>query len=81
MRPLTAYTPFKDLNVGDFMFVRPHDLNLVPLDGKSGRWCYQGWRKWIFENGETSMVGSYEERIKFGWTTFVWRLLEWEVEM
>jgi hypothetical protein len=27
------------------------------------------------------MVGSYEERIKFGWMTSVWRLLEWEVEM
>ncbi len=37
MRPLIAYMPFRDLNVGDFMFVRPHDLNLVPLDGKSGR--------------------------------------------
>jgi hypothetical protein len=37
MRPLTTYTPFRDLNVGDFMFMRPHDLNLVLLDGKSGR--------------------------------------------
>jgi len=31
MRPLIAYTLFKDLNVGDFVFVRPHDLNLVLL--------------------------------------------------
>jgi hypothetical protein len=31
LRPLTAYTPFKDLNVGDFVLVRLHDLNLVPL--------------------------------------------------
>ncbi len=31
MRPLTAYTPFRDLNVGDFVFVRSHDPNLVPL--------------------------------------------------
>jgi hypothetical protein len=27
------------------------------------------------------MVGSYEERIKVGWTTFVWELLEWQMEM
>ncbi len=31
MRPLTAYAPFKDLNVGDFMLMRLHDLDLVPL--------------------------------------------------
>jgi hypothetical protein len=31
MRPLIAYTPFRDLNVGDFVLVRPHDPNLVPL--------------------------------------------------
>ncbi len=31
MRPLTTYMPFKDLNVGDFMLVRMHDLDLVPL--------------------------------------------------
>jgi len=31
MRPLIAYKPFKDLNVGDFVFVRPHDPNLVLL--------------------------------------------------
>ncbi len=31
MRPLIAYTPFKDLNVGDFVFVRPYDPNLVLL--------------------------------------------------
>jgi hypothetical protein len=31
MRPLIAYTPFKDLNVGDFVVVRSHDPNLVPL--------------------------------------------------
>jgi hypothetical protein len=31
MKPLTTYTPFKDLNVGDFVLVRQHDPNLVPL--------------------------------------------------
>jgi len=31
MKPLTAYIPFKDLNVGNFVFVKPHDLDLVPL--------------------------------------------------
>jgi hypothetical protein len=31
MKPLTTYMPFKDLNVGDFMLVRMHDLDLVPL--------------------------------------------------
>jgi hypothetical protein len=37
MKPLTAYMPFRDLNVGDFV-LRLHDFNLVPLlDGKSGR--------------------------------------------
>jgi hypothetical protein len=37
MKPLTVYMPFKDLNVGDFVLVSPHDLDLVPQDGKSGR--------------------------------------------
>jgi hypothetical protein len=27
------------------------------------------------------MVSSCEEMIKFGWTTFIWRLMEWEMEM
>jgi hypothetical protein len=31
MKPLIAYTPFKDLNVGDFVIVRPHDHDLIPL--------------------------------------------------
>jgi hypothetical protein len=56
MRLLIVYTPFKDLNVGDVVLVRPHDTDLVLLDGKSKRWCYQGWRQWIFLNGESSMV-------------------------
>jgi hypothetical protein len=31
MRPLTTYTPLRDLDVGDFVFVRPHDLDLAPF--------------------------------------------------
>ncbi len=31
MKPLTTYTPFRDHNVGNFVFVRPHDPNIVPL--------------------------------------------------
>jgi hypothetical protein len=31
MKPLIAYTPFKDFNVGDFVLVRPLDLDLVPF--------------------------------------------------
>ncbi len=31
MRPLIAYTPFKDFNVGDFVLVRPRDPDLVPF--------------------------------------------------
>ncbi len=31
MKPLTTYTPIKDLNVGDFVLLKPHDLNLVPF--------------------------------------------------
>jgi len=31
MRPLTTYAPFRDLNVGDFMFVKLHDPNHIPL--------------------------------------------------
>jgi len=31
MKPLTTYTPFRYLNVGDFVLVRPHDFDLVPL--------------------------------------------------
>jgi hypothetical protein len=31
MKPLTTYTPFIDLNVENFVFVKPYDPNLVPL--------------------------------------------------
>jgi len=31
MKPLIAYTPFRDLNVRDFVLVRPHDLDFVPF--------------------------------------------------
>jgi hypothetical protein len=31
MKPLTAYTPFKNLNVENFVLVRPHNLDLVLL--------------------------------------------------
>jgi hypothetical protein len=31
MKPLTTYTPFRYLDVGDFVLVRPHDFDLVPL--------------------------------------------------
>jgi hypothetical protein len=31
MRPLIAYTPFRDLNVGDFVLVRLHDYDLIPF--------------------------------------------------
>jgi hypothetical protein len=47
------------------------------LDWKSARW----WGECIFQNGEGSMVGSYEEGQKFGWMTSVWKLFEWQVEM
>jgi len=29
MRPLTTYTSFKNLNDGDFVLMRSHDLDLV----------------------------------------------------
>jgi hypothetical protein len=31
MKPITAYMPFKDLNVGDFVFMKLHDPGLVRL--------------------------------------------------
>jgi hypothetical protein len=31
MRPLIAYTTFRDLNVEDFVLVKLHDHDLVPL--------------------------------------------------
>jgi len=31
MKPLTTYTPFIDLNVRNFVFVKPYDPNLVPI--------------------------------------------------
>jgi len=31
MRPLIPYIPFKDVNVGDFVIMRLHDPNLVPM--------------------------------------------------
>jgi hypothetical protein len=31
MRLVITYTPFKNLNVGDFVLVRSHDPDLVPF--------------------------------------------------
>jgi hypothetical protein len=31
MRPLIAYTPFTNHNVGNFVLVRSHDPDLVPF--------------------------------------------------
>jgi hypothetical protein len=31
MRPLTTYMPFKDFNLGGFVFMKPHDHDLVLL--------------------------------------------------
>jgi hypothetical protein len=31
MRPLTTYMPFKDLNVGDFVFMKVQDPNFAHL--------------------------------------------------
>ncbi len=31
MKPFITYTPFKDLSVGDFVLVRPRNLDLVPF--------------------------------------------------
>jgi hypothetical protein len=31
MRPLTVDMSFKKLNVGNFVFLKPHDPNLIPL--------------------------------------------------
>ncbi len=31
MKPLIVYTPFRDLNVGDFVLVRSHNLDFIPL--------------------------------------------------
>jgi hypothetical protein len=31
MKPFITYTPFRNLNVGDFMFVKPHIFYLVLL--------------------------------------------------
>ncbi len=82
MRPLTAYTTFKDFNVRNFVVVRPHDPDIVPfVNGKSKGWCCQGKGEWIFQDGEGSMVGSREEMIKFKWMTSIWGLLKWQVEM
>jgi hypothetical protein len=30
MKPLLVYTLFKDLNIGDFVFLRLHNPNLIP---------------------------------------------------
>ncbi len=30
-KPLIAYMPFRDLNIEDFVFMRPHDPDFVPL--------------------------------------------------
>ncbi len=68
------YTPFRDFNIWDFVFMKPHDPETCSyVDGKSIEWCCQGWPKWIFKNVRGSMVDSNEEKIL---NTREWNLYE-----
>jgi hypothetical protein len=59
--------PFRNLNVGDFVLVTPHDLDLVPLwMGRMEGDVIKDEESEYFLNGENSMVSSCEEMIKFG---------------
>jgi len=31
LKPILAYTPFKDLNIEDFVLVKHHDLFVIPI--------------------------------------------------
>jgi hypothetical protein len=66
MRPLIAYAPFRDFNVGDFVLMRSHDLDLVPFWMGIVESDVIKDEERIFLNGESFMVGSCEKKIKFG---------------
>jgi hypothetical protein len=69
----TIYTPFWDFNIQDFIFVRMHDPETCSyVDGKSIKWCCQGWPKSMFKNVQGSMVDSNEKKI----LTHEWNLYE-----
>jgi hypothetical protein len=61
MRPLTPYIPFKDVNVGDFVLMRLHDPNLVPmLMGRAQGDIVKDEENDFYKMCEDSMVGSNE---------------------
>jgi hypothetical protein len=53
-----TYTSSKDLKNGNCFFheARWFDLHSC-VNGKSTKWCCQGWPKWKFQNGEGLMEG------------------------
>lgn len=61
MRPLIPYIPFKDVNVGDFVIMKLHDPNLVPmLMGRTQGDIVKDEESDFYKMCEGSMVGSNE---------------------
>jgi len=61
MRPLIPYIPFKDVNVGDFVIMKLHDLDLVPmLMGRAQGDIVNDEESGFYKMCEGSMVGSNE---------------------
>jgi hypothetical protein len=61
MRPLTPYIPFKDVNVENFVLMRLHDLDLVPMWMRRAQGdIVKDEESDFFKMCEGSMVGSSE---------------------
>jgi hypothetical protein len=62
-----AYTPFKDLNNGDFLLVKPHGHFLVPMwMGITQCGVVKDEQNENFKMVKVPLVGSNEESFKFG---------------
>jgi hypothetical protein len=60
MKPLTAYTTFRILNIGDFVLVKPHDPNLVPL-----------WMGRVEGDAIKDEKSEYLKMVRFQWWVFM----------
>jgi len=81
MRPLTTYTSFKNLNDGDFVLMRSHDLDLVLVwMGRAQGDVVKAKEIDFFKMVRVQWWVPMKKGVNLDEPS-IWRLLEWQVQM